>query len=322
MATFKKLPSGKWQAQIARGGVRKSASFFTKREAQDWAAKQEYFALNSERVQSKITLKDVLQRYGAEESPKRRGKRWERLQLRRMSADPVAEKKLDSLKPSDLADWRDRRSKEVAPGTVRREMNLLSSVLSTARRDWGLISQNPISEIRKPQDPPPRDRRVSQAEIDKLVELAGLDLSQATARAVHAFRFAIETAMRAGEIVSLTSDTVDLDARVATLPKTKNGTSRRVPLSTAAIQLLNELPETGGPLFGLTSSQVDALFRKVRDRSGINNLRFHDSRHEAITRLAKKIDVLSLARMVGHKDLKMLLIYYNETAEEIAQQLD
>ena len=185
-----------------------------------------------------------------------------------------------------------------------------------------MISHNPISDIRKPASSPPRDRRVSADEIDKLVEAGGTDLTKATARAVHAFRFAVETAMRAGEIVGLADETVDRETRVATLPKTKNGTTRKVPLSTAALGLLDALPETDGPLFDLTNRQIDVLSRKARDKSKIGNLRFHDSRHEAITRLAKKLDVLSLARIVGHNDVKMLMIYYNATAEELARRLD
>lgn len=322
MATFRKLPSGKWQAQIARNGIRKSSSFATKREAQDWAARQEYLVTNAELPQTKLTLKDAFDRYAREESPKRRGERWEVVRLERLSSDKIADKRLADLEPADFAEWRDRRAKEVAPATVRREMTLMSSVLTTARREWGLISHNPISDIRKPASPPPRDRRVSTDEIDKLIKAGGTDLTKAQARAVHAFRFAVETAMRAGEIVGLTDKAVDRNTRVATLPRTKNGTARKVPLSTAALGLLDELPETDGPLFDLSSQQIDAMFRKARDKSEIEDLRFHDSRHEAITRLAKKVDVLSLARMVGHKDVKMLMIYYNETAEELAQRLD
>lgn len=322
MATFKKLPSGKWQAQIARNGIRRSSSFSTKREAQDWAAREEYLALNSEQPKSTATLKDAFDRYAHEESPKRRGVRWETIRLQKLSRDEIAQKRLAELEPSDFAKWRDTRLNEVSPGTVRREMALISSVLTTARREWGLINANPMTDIRKPASPPSRDRRVSEDEISALVEAAGTDLSKATARAVHAFRFAIETAMRAGEIVGLTCDTVDCATRVATLPQTKNGTSRQVPLSRAALDMLDALPETDGPLFGLTSQQIDALFRKARDKAKIKDLKFHDSRHEAITGLSKKLDVLSLARTVGHKDIKMLMIYYNETAEELAQRLD
>ena len=323
MATFRKLPSGKWQAQIARNGIRKSSSFATKREAQDWAARHEYLATSAEPPQTKLTLKDTFDRYAREESPKRRGARWEIVRLKRLSSNKIANKRLADLEPADFAEWRDRRAKEVAPATVRREMALMSSVLTTARREWGLISLNPLSDIRKPASPPPRDRRVSSDEIEKLMAAAGADLTRAQARAVHAFRFAVETAMRAGEIVGLTDKTVDRTTRVATLPRTKNGSVRKVPLSTAALSLLDELPETDGPLFNLNSQQIDALFRKVRDKAQIQDLRFHDSRHEAIIRMAKKVEVLDLARIVGHKDVNMLIkVYYHPSAADLAKLLD
>jgi integrase len=138
-----------------------------------------------------------------------------------------------------------------------------------------------------------------------------------------AFLFAIETAMRSGEILGLTIHTVDKAARVAHLPLTKNGGARDVPLSTRALELLELLPavEEGMPLFNLGDQSRDALFRKGRDRSGIKNLTFHDTRHEAITRLAKKLQPLALARMTGHTDLNELMTYYNESAADIAAQL-
>lgn len=127
--------------------------------------------------------------------------------------------------------------------------------------------------------------------------------------------------MRAGEIVALTWDRVDLKRRVAKLTQTKNGRSREVPLSSEAVRLLEALPKSD-PVFGLTSHQIDALWRKVRDKAKADGLNFHDSRHAAITALSKKLDVLALARMVGHTDLRMLQVYYNETAEELAKRLD
>ena len=105
---------------------------------------------------------------------------------------------------------------------------------------------------------------------------------------------------------------------------TKNGTKRAVPLSSRAVALLKLLPEPeeGGTLFGVTSRSLDALFRKAKTRAGIEDATFHDARHLAITRLAKKLNVLDLARMVGHRDLKQLQVYYNESAEDMAARLD
>ena len=225
------------------------------------------------------------------------------------------------LTPADFARWRDARLLEVAPGTVNREMTLLSGVLTVARKEWGLIDVNPISDVRKPTKPPPRDRIATEAEMDALAISAGDDLTNATARAFHAFLFAMETAMRAGEIVGLTWDRVNLDARYCSLPMTKNGTARDVPLSSEAVRLLEALPEAS-PVFDLTSRQLDVLWRKLRGRAGVVDLTFHDSRAMGTMKLSKKLDVLDLARAVGHRDIRMLMVYYRATAEEIAKKLD
>ena len=126
--------------------------------------------------------------------------------------------------------------------------------------------------------------------------------------------------MRAGEICAMMPG--DVAGRVAHLPRTKNGTKRDVPLSTRATELLKLLPEGEGPLFGLGADSLSTMFRKARERCLITDMTFHDSRHEAITRLAKKLGVLDLARMVGHKDLRQLQVYYNETAADMAKRLD
>ena len=141
-------------------------------------------------------------------------------------------------------------------------------------------------------------------------------------RVAVAFLFAIETAMRAGEICRLLAS--DIVGRTTTLRQTKNGTKRGVPLSRHAAKLLRLLPDVPDdePLFGMTSRSLDALFRKAKKRAMIDDGTFHDTRHLAITRLGKKLNVLDLARMVGHKDLRQLQVYYNETAETMAAQLD
>lgn len=321
MASFKKLKSGLWQAQIARKGVRRSATFPTKQEARDWAAREEYLILNAKPAGETATLGDVLKRYSEEVSPTKRGARWELLRLNAMRKMPIADKIMRDLTAADFALWRDERAKTVSNGTILREINLLSAVMTAARKEWGLIDVSPLTDMRRPTTPRPRDRRVSHAEFEALAISAGDDLTAATARAFHAFLFAVETGMRAGEIVGLTWPHIDLPRRVAHLPMTKNGTSRDVPLSREAVRLLEALPRQD-PVFGLTSDSLDVLWRKVRDRAAVEGLTFHDSRHEAVTRLAGRMDVLDLARMIGHRDLKMLLVYYNKSASDIAQLLD
>jgi integrase len=211
---------------------------------------------------------------------------------------------------------------------VNRDLTLLAHVFGSAAREWKWIAKSPTAEVRRPADPPPRDRLYTQDEIDRLCAALGIDGEQAepvqsiSQRVGVAFLFAIETAMRAGEICGLMPE--HISGRVATLPITKNGTKRAVPLSSRAAALLKLLPEPeeGGTVFGVTARSLDALFRKAKTRAGIEDATFHDARHLAITRLAKKLNVLDLARMVGHRDLKQLQVYYNESAEDIAARLD
>jgi integrase len=270
------------------------------------------------------TCRDAFERYEKEVSRTKRGFRWEALRLSAMSDIVVGKVKFGDIKLSEvtsdfLGQWRDLRLKTVVGSTVNRDKNLLSHVFTTAQREWGWMADSPTKDVRRPKNPAPRDRRIHADEIERLCLALGFDnepvrtKSQAIAIA---FLFAIETAMRAGEICALMPEHVS--GNVAHLPITKNGSKRDVPLSKRAIELLSFLPQPdeGNPLFGLTTASLDALFRKARANSLIEGMTFHDTRHEAITRLAKKLNVLELARMVGHRDLRMLQIYYNETASQ------
>lgn len=324
MATIRKLSSGKWQAQVARKGVRKSATFDLKSEARDWAARQEHLIASGQYGNSpkNKTFGDLLLRYAKEVCPSHKGGRWETLRIEAMRRDPVAVTPLDELTADLLAQWRDRRLRRVKGASVRREMQIISGALNLARKEWGWIKSNPMSDVRKPPGSAPRDRRISDAEIDMIVTAAGSNYRRTSPKAGLAFLFAIETAMRAGEICGLYPGDVDRETRVATLPETKNGTARKVPLSRRAIEILDLLPDTNGTLFGMNAATLSATFMRLKKKTGLLDLNFHDTRHEAITRLAKKLDVLSLARMVGHKDIRQLQTYYNETAEDMAKRLD
>jgi integrase len=134
-----------------------------------------------------------------------------------------------------------------------------------------------------------------------------------------AFAFALETAMRAGEIVGMMWP--DVAEKSVRLPRTKNGDERRVPLSPRAREILAALPKGDGPVFGLDPGTRDVFFRRARDAAKVANLRFHDSRAEAIWRLSKKLDVLELARVIGHRDPRSLMLYYQADADALADRL-
>ena len=335
MASFQKIKSG-WRVQIDVKGKRDSRTFPNKASAQEWADRRqaEMRSIIGGEGSKTHTVGDVLDDYQRKVSPTKRGERWEKLRLdligrKEIEGKPFRDFRLADLKPSHIAAWRDARAREVAGSSVSREMSLLSHALEVARKEWGWLVHDPMKDVRRPADNPPRDRLITDKEIERITLALGyqegMPVALPSQRVAVAFLLAIETAMRSGEMLGLTSDLVDIDKRIAHLPPTitKNGCARDVPLSTRALELLKMLPgvEEGQPLFALAPASRDALFRKAKEKAGIADLTFHDTRHEAITRLAKKLQPLDLARMTGHTNLQELLTYYNETAESIAQRL-
>nr|WP_267877680.1 site-specific integrase [Massilia sp. IC2-476] len=286
-------------------------------------------------MQAGRTVGDAFDRYEKEVSATKRGQRFEQLRLAAIgrwgiNGKPFRELKLADTTSEVLGKWRDHRLNidKVSGSTVNRELNLLSDIFTVATREWKWISSSPTTDVRRPKESEARDRLYTDEEIERICLALGFDVdneSQAVTvsqRVAVAFLFAIETAMRAGEICGLLPR--DIVGRVATLSETKNGTKRKVPLSKRAVELLELLPKPPDDttIFGITTKSLDTLFRKAKTRAGIQDATFHDARHLAITRLAKRLHVLDLARMVGHRDLKQLQAYYNETAEEIATRLD
>jgi integrase len=339
MASIKKRETG-WRAQIAVLGVRENKTFTTRAEAVSWAARRETEIREDAAtgVQRHRTVDDAFRRYEKEVSATKRGHRQEALRLAAIGRTEIDGAALQDMRLMDvtsdvLGKWRDHRLKvdQVKGSSINRDLNLLSHVFSSAVREWKWIAKSPTTDVRRPQDPAPRERLYSDDEIARLCLACGLELGQSDPaatgyqRVAVAFLYAIETAMRAGEICALTA--ADLVGRSARLRAevTKNGSRRDVPQSKRALELLGLLPPVpdGRPLFQMTAATLDALFRKARERAGIEGATFHDTRHLAVTRLAKKFpNVLDLARMTGHKDLRKLQIYYNETAEKMADLLD
>lgn len=333
MATYVKTKRG-WQAQVSRKvngkSVRKAKNFKSKREAQLWAAETEA-SLTPEGA-SKEALENVFLRYGDERSRFKRGSRWEIIRLKRFAGQdaagkPLGEYQIGEIETQHIVAWRDARLREVMPATVRREMNLLKHVFSTATNEWKLIDKNPMATVKSPPDSRRRKRRVYPHEIDALSEALDLDVfpweseKQITGAA---FLFAIETAMRVGEILGIQNRHVT--GMVVHLPETKTDEPRDVPLSYRALEILKEVrgkrtKPTDRP-FNIDAASRDSRFRLACKAAGITDLHFHDTRHEGITRLAKRLDILDLARTVGHNNLNQLLTYYEASPEELADRIN
>jgi integrase len=315
-------------------GVRRSKTFDSKAKARAWAAEIETELRDGvEGVSTTETLGGLFYRYAEEVSENKRGAHWEIVRLRAWQRLPIAKRKLMDLKRQHIELWIQERLKPttkgvrpVQPSTVNRELNLWSHCFTMARR-WGLMKHNPLEDIERPKNPPHRDRRITQEEIDCLLVVFGYHDSLAVItqrqRAAVAFLLALETGMRAGELCGLSPASIDEEARFAKLSATKNGDARSVPLSKEALRLLHKLRWVDGePLLGMPSKELSRVFSRAVNDAGIDDLTFHDSRHEATTRLAGKLGVLELARMIGHRDIRQLMTYYNKSATDIAKKLD
>src|SRR5690554_31207 len=327
MASYRKLPSGKWRAEVFTNGIRKSKSFATKPEAQIWALETEAELAGGKNILSGKTVAEALSRYAEEVSPTKKGERWERVRAIALARMELGSMSLESLSTQVMNKWIAERGKSVSPSTVNRELNFLSSVFEYCVTHWRWLKANPIKGTQKPKNPPPRDRRISDTEIKRIL-LALDDFNGEVITLRHeiavGFLLALETAMRQSELWGLTWENVYLEQNYVHLPITKNGTSRDVPLSSRAVELLTLMAESQQPIgrvFKSNQKSVGTIFRRAVQMAGLINFTFHDTRHEALTRLARKIDVLDLARMVGHRDPRSLMIYYNATASEIASRL-
>lgn len=328
MASFQKR-GDKWRAQIIIDGRRKSKSFPTKAHAQAWVSMMEREAADQLLgCYPNLKVKDLASRYMREVSPTKYGEKWEVKRLNALlNSDPLAQVKTQSLSETDIAEWRDRRLKSVSGSTVNREWNLISSVFSTAVKEWKWLKTNPMSNVKRPKSNNPRSRRPIPDEIDRVLLCLNHHngkpetISQRVALAI---LFAMETAIRAGELCNLEWKRHVREKTLHLTPDiTKNKRSRDIPLSKEARRVLKLLPQDNILVFNLKSSQLDSLYRKARDKALVDGLNFHDLRREALTRLSEKVEVLTLAKISGHADLRILKdVYYAPKMDKIADMLD
>jgi len=319
MAYVRKLPSGLWRVEVEKLGVRDSATFPKKAQADAWGAETEAEIIARKRGQVvRKSLRHGMNRYAMEVSTGKKNAKWETTRIAFFTSDEFglhfADRAADSITADDIGAWRDLRLTANKASTVNRDMNLLSAIF-TACVGWGYCKANPFNKTRRPPDTPPRERVINWREARAI--LRELDWHRAPPRTSQqevgfAFLMALHTAMRASEVLK-----AEYAGSVAFLADTKNGDARRVPLSPRAQRLLEHCPG-----FTINAGVLDTLFRRARDKAGIKGMTFHDTRATALTRMARRVDVMTLAKISGHRDVNLLLsTYYRTTAEDIALRL-
>ena len=323
MATFRNRKN-KWQARVRRSGQPDvTKTFLIRTDAEKWARSIEIEIdrgtfINTSYAQ-KTLFKDLIQQYLKEVTPTLRGAPEDTYRLRKMMRNSIGEINLAELTPNRIANYRDERLKEVKANTVIRELAYISSMINHARREWGLGIINPVAQIKKPSQPQGRKRVLNDAELSRMLH----ELEKINPFLKPLCEFALETAMRRGELMSLLWANVNFEKSVAFLPLTKNGDSRYVPLSSKAIRILKVLPrDIEGRVFPLNKGTVSILFLRAARRAKIEDIHFHDLRHMALTKLSDKFtNILELASISGHRELKMLQRYVHIKAEDLAKKM-
>jgi integrase len=301
-------------------------SFDSKAEAQRWAREVES-SMDSGTYQNRVVadgqrLHDILGRYMAEVTPTKRSAKREAEGIVFMQRHKMALHSMSKLSPGIIAKYRDERLKTVSAGTIIRELSILSSIITHARKEWSLPISNPCELVRKPATPEGRNRLLTVAEETKL--LAELQAQGRRSPWMGPLvLLALQTAMRKGELLSLRWENVDLARQIAFLPITKNGKTRTVPLSSQAVSVLACLSRSeDGRVFPMSYMAVHAAFKRACARAGIVDLHFHDLRHCATSRLAEKLpNVIELASVTGHQTIQMLKRYYHPNPEVLAKKL-
>ena len=320
--------NGKWQARITRKGQQPIAkSFLSKQDAERWARQVETEidkgSYTNQVLADKSLFKDVIERYIHEVTLTTRSMKEDTFRLRALARHAIGKLRMTALTPIKVAEYRDERLKIVSAGTVIRELSYFSSIINHARREWGINMINPIPLVKKPASPQGRSRILSADELSHLFEALKPRVKNANIWLLPLTKFALETAMRRGELLGLHWEHIDIQRRTAHISLTKNGTSRTVPLSHAAIEILSSLPRNlKGQVFPVTSFALSAAIERARTKAKLSDFHFHDLRHMAITRLAEKLpNLIELSAVSGHKSLAMLKRYYHPNAELLAQKI-
>ncbi|OCJ38314.1 site-specific integrase [Agrobacterium tumefaciens] len=329
MATIRKL-RGRWQAQVRRRGTKpRCKSFDTKLEAKKWARDLEaqvdrFGAAPDTKILESTTLGQLLKRYQREVSPTQRGSVQEIQRIDVLRRHDLAYRTMIDLSQQDIASFRDERLQSVAPSTAVRELAILSHVLEVAIRDWGPpLAKNVVKLVRRPVIRNERSRRLTGDEEQQLLNAcdAGKIPFLSTLLVV-----AVETGMRRGELLGLKWSDFSHNRRVLSLALTKNGSGRDVPLSQRAFDTLKAWKEhpdvVQSTIFPMRPGTLEQAWRRLLVRAGIKGLRFHDLRHEGVSRLFERgLNMIEVSSVSGHKELRMLRRYTHLAADDLVARL-
>jgi len=325
MATITKRENGKWQAKCRRKGFSpQSKTFRSKVDAERWAREVE-LAMDRSVFQSTVkaertTVNEALESYFREVLVNKKSSSDFRYMIDRLKRTFI-EFRLIDMSVEAVREYKSYRLQRVKDETVRKELNLLKRFFDYAIREWEIYlpKGNPVSPVSLPNKGKSRDRRLLIGEEDILLSAA-----KAYGGVIHdIIVIAIETGMRRGEILKMQWQCLHRNDSTVYISDTKNGESRTVPLSPCALDVIQKQQEKKyGEIFEIRGDSVGQAFRRITKRAQIQNLRFHDLRHEATSRLFEKgLQIMDVAAITGHKDLASLKRYTHLRPADLAKKL-
>lgn len=347
MATIRKRGDLQWQVQVRKKGFPlQTRTFMQRADAERWAKETEVAmerGLFFDRAASeRTTVGDLVEKYREEVLPTKRGNHFGScLDVIETEFGDSAVARINS---QSVAAWRDKMTRAgLAASTIRKRLAVLSKLLDLGHTEWGVsLAENPVKTVKKPPERNARERRLVGDEESRLLAAVSFE-----SRAGDLIKLGLETGARLGELWAIEWQDIDLQRRVMRVrglsgEGSKNGEERDVPLSSGAVRVIGALPRPlkGGRVFACWGSVQAAhhawanLLARARrlyvaecEEGGtepddrLTDLRFHDLRHEAASRLADKLSVHELAKMLGWKSIQMAMRYYHPRAEDLARKL-
>ena len=316
MATMRKH-YGKWQTIVRiKGHPIVYKTFDQKTDAKRWAVETELKFRREDAGIAKVKyplFREVGLRYLNEVSIHKKCFRVERVIINSLLREAWAEYPLNRISPNIIGKYRDKQRKSVKENTINRRLDVVSTIFTTCKKEWGHPVDNPVLSIRRPKMPDPRDRRFTDAEINLL--LRG---NRTTEKLRTIIEIALETGMRQSEILRIHPEHIQGQTLFIPIAKTK---PRTIPLTKKALSILKHatLP------FNMDRYQLGKQFRRLTKHYGIKDAHFHDLRHQSLTDFMKDkgLDLAETMLVAGHQDPRMLLrIYNNLKVQDVAKKLN
>lgn len=330
MATIQKR-GGKYQVVVRRKGFATACrTFHLKSDAEEWSRHMETKADRGDlrtpvKVLDGYKVSDIITRYRDEITTKKRSAITEAYFLNAFLRLPIANLTLTQINASHFSTYREKRLKEIKPATLNRQLSVVRHAFEIAMHEWDIpLRENPLIKFKRLRVNDARNRRMEPKEWE------AINLAVSVCRnpfMMPLIRLALETAMRRGELLSLQWEHIDFASRTTFIPVTKNGHSRTIPLTSEAINILQEVramkADNKFVFSGVTGNAADHVWNRIMQRAQIENLHFHDLRHEAITRFFERgLSVPEVALISGHRDFRMLFRYTHLKAEDVAKKLE